>query len=424
MTFISEIPKEKTLDASAALLKEGYLFAQNRCRTFDSNVVQTRLLGKKAILISGKEAAEVFYDTEKFQRKGAVPGRIQKSLFGVNAIQTMDGAPHEHRKLLFLSLMTPPRLERIIELTRRYWEEAAARWEGMEQVVLFDEAQEVLCRAASEWAGVPLREEDVSATAKDYGDMVEAFGAIGDRHAQGRLARMHMERKIEALIEEIRAGKHDVPEETAAHAMAFHKDHEGQLLPARMAAIELINVVRPIVAIGRYVMFSAIALHRYPEYADKVRGGVGEWRRWFVQEVRRYYPFTPLLGAEVKQSFVWDGYFFKEGATVLLDVYGTLHSPSLWEEPDAFRPERFEDWEGSAFDLIPQGGGDDRKGHRCPGEELTIRVMDASLAFLTGGISYQVPEQDLEIDLSRMPALPESRFVMTAVRRRQEALTT
>ena len=32
----------------------------------------------------------------------------------------------------------------------------------------------------------------------------------------------------------------------------------------------------------------------------------------FVQEVRRYYPFTPFLGARVKKDFVWNKCEFKE----------------------------------------------------------------------------------------------------------------
>lgn len=36
---------------------------------------------------------------------------------------------------------------------------------------------------------------------------------------------------------------------------------------------------------------------------------------------------------------------------------------------------------------------------------------------LTRWMTYQVPEQDLRIDLSRMPAGPPRRFVMTEVSR-------
>ncbi|SIE95158.1 Fatty-acid peroxygenase [Mycobacteroides abscessus subsp. abscessus] len=73
----------------------------------------------------------------------------------------------------------------------------------------------------------------------------------------------------------------------------------------------------------------------------------------FVQEVRRFYPFGPFLGAIVRKDFIWNEAEFKEGMLVLLDIYGTNHDPLLWEEPYEFRPERFGNWDGSLFDLIP-----------------------------------------------------------------------
>ncbi|WP_172253757.1 cytochrome P450 [Saccharibacillus deserti] len=421
MTQNEPTPQEHTLDNSLALLKDGYDFIFKRRREMDSDIFQTRLLGQKAICIGGKEAAELFYDTSKFKRSGAIPKRIQKSLFGVDAIQTLDGDAHRHRKALFMSLMSRERLDVFMELLAQEWEAAAHRWEQLEELELFGESQELLYRAACRWAGVPVEEETARQRADDMGDMVEAFGAVGPRHAAGRRARRRTEDWLEGYILDLRAGEVKAPEDTAAYAMAFHRDLQDRELDARMAAIELINIVRPIVAIGRYVVFSAIALHEHPEYRVKLAADEGKYRQWFVQETRRYYPFTPFLGASVIHDFTWQGHEFEEGTMVLLDIYGTTHDPKLWEEPDTFRPERFEHWSGSPFDLIPQGGGDHRGGHRCAGEWLTIDAMAVSLEFMANRLEYEVPEQDLGLSLSRMPALPESRFVMKNVRRKRGA---
>lgn len=89
MTEQQNIPKEETLDHSAALLREGYLFISNRMKKFQSDLFETRVMGKKVVCITGEEAARVFYNTEFFKRKGAAPYRVQQSLFGVNAIQTI-----------------------------------------------------------------------------------------------------------------------------------------------------------------------------------------------------------------------------------------------------------------------------------------------------------------------------------------------
>jgi fatty-acid peroxygenase len=118
----------------------------------------------------------------------------------------------------------------------------------------------------------------------------------------------------------------------------------------------------------------------------------------------------------VRQDFTWKGYDFAQGAWVLLDLYGTNHDPRLWTDPGAFRPDRFRGWQGSGFDLIPQGAGDPAEDHRCPGERPTIELMKEAVRLLTQTMRYDVPAQNLQIDLSRMPAIPESRFVIDHVR--------
>ncbi|PLS17993.1 cytochrome P450 [Bacillus sp. M6-12] len=421
MKTTSEIPREKGLDNSLSLLKEGYLFIQNRCRQFQTDIFQTRLMGEKVICMSGEEAARVFYDNERFQRKGAAPKRVQKTLFGENAIQAMDGEAHKHRKLLFMSLMTPDSIKKLGELTGKHWQARVNNWEQMERVVLFDEAQEILCRVACEWAGVPLKEGEVKQRARDFGAMVDAFGAVGPRHWAGRRARKRAEMWIEEIIEQIRDGKLDASEGTAAYAMARHRGLDGNPLDSRMAAVELINVLRPIVAIATYITFGALALHDQPQYRKMMTDANEHDIAAMVQEIRRFYPFGPFLGARVRNEFTWRENQFRKGELVLLDIYGTNHDPMLWENPDEFRPDRFSDWKGGLFDLIPQGGGDYYKTHRCPGEWVTIEAMKQSMSFLTSEIEYDVPEseQDLSYSLVRMPALPKSGFIISNVRRRK-----
>jgi fatty-acid peroxygenase len=119
------------------------------------------------------------------------------------------------------------------------------------------------------------------------------------------------------------------------------------------------------------------------------------------------------------QAFEWRGHHFAEDTWVLLDLYGTNHDERIWETPEAFRPERFDHWDGSAFNFIPQGGGDYDTNHRCPGEWITIELMKQAVCILTTAMQYEVPEQDLRINLSRMPAMPKSRLIIRHVRPRQ-----
>src|SRR5690606_22981050 len=124
----------------------------------------------------------------------------------------------------------------------------------------------------------------------------------------------------------------------------------------------------------------------------------------------------PAIGGRVRRPFEWHGRRFGEGDWVLLDLYGTNHDPRSWDDPGSFRPDRFRDWSGSAFDLVPQGGGEYEADHRCPGERITIDLLKQATAMLLNVVDYEVPAQDLSIDPARMPASPASGFVIAGVR--------
>lgn len=416
MSNNKQVPQDKSLDKTLALLNEGYLFIKNRVNKYQSDIFETHLLGQKVICMTGEDAAKVFYDSEHFYRNGATPKRVQKTLFGVGAIQSMDGQNHIHRKHLFMSLMTTPQQNQLAKLTMEKLEDSIKVWKEKKQIILFDETKLILCKVACQWAGVSLNESEIKELSEDFGSMVDSFGSVGPRHWKGRRARTKSEERIKTIIEDVRLGKIKAEEGTALHSMAFYKDINGNQLDSHMASIELINVLRPIVAISTYITFLALALHEYPECKEKLLTGDSKELEMFVQEVRRYYPFTPFIGARVKNDFVWNKCEFKKGMLVLLDVYGINHDPKIWDNPDKFCPERFKNREDNLFDFIPQGGGETAKGHRCPGEGITIEIMKATLDFLVNKIEYDVPNQNLSYDLGKIPTFPESGFVMSNIK--------
>ncbi|MFW7342332.1 cytochrome P450 [Pollutimonas sp. H1-120] len=366
--------------------------------------------------MSGEDAASLFYDEERFERTGVAPLRVQETLFGRGGVQGMDDLPHRRRKEMFLSLMSVESIARLADLSDGQWRAYATRWAKRDQVVLFDEACEILCRAVCVWAGVPLAEADVQKRTRDFVAMIEAGAAVGPRHWRGRLARNRTEGWIGGLVNQVRAQSPPSDEGDALQVIARHRDAQGRLLNSELAAVGLINLLRPTVAIAWYVTFAALALYQHPECRARLLTGEAEYREWFVQEVRRYYPFFPAVAARTRKEFDWKGYHFPHGTRVLLDLYGTDHDARLWERPDVFLPERFRHWNRSAFNFVPQGGGEHRTGHRCPGEWITIELMKGAVAFMSAGMHFDVPQQDLRINLSRIPTIPKSRFVIKQVR--------
>lgn len=414
----NSVPKEEGLDHSLSLLREGYLYILNRRQSFQSDIFETRLLGKKAICMGGKEAAAVFYNNSKFKREGVAPNRVAETLFGKKGVQTLDGDAHKHRKQMFMSLMSRERLQILNDIHAKQWEHALDKWQQMEEIELYEETLEIMCRTACEWAGVPVEENEIKKLADDLRAMFESATAVGPSHWAGRHGRNRVEKWVGELIDQVRDGKLSPEEGTALHTFSWHRDLEGNLLESKIAAVEVINILRPIVAISVYINFSALAVHHYPEEREKLRSGDGKLAQMFVQEVRRFYPFFPFAAAEVKEEFTWKNYTFEKGTLTLLDLYGTNHDPSIWENPEVFQPSRFENWDDSPFSFIPQGGGDHYLGHRCAGEWVTIEVMKVSLDYLVNRMTYDVPEQDLSYSKVSIPSLPNSKIIIKNVQRR------
>jgi len=199
--------------------------------------------------------------------------------------------------------------------------------------------------------------------------------------------------------------------------VAHHRDLDGKPLDSRIAAVELLNLLRPTVAVAYFITYAALELLAHPHWCERLRAE-DELLEPFAQEVRRLHAFFPFTAARVRDGFDWQGHHFPAGTRVMLDLWGTNREASRWTDPEAFQPERFVDWPGDAFGFVTQGGGDPAQGHRCPGERLAIELLKLALRMLTREMDYAVPAQDLRIDLSRMPAKPESGLLISDVRPR------
>jgi fatty-acid peroxygenase len=316
---------------------------------------------------------------------------------------------------MFLSLMTPDKLNHLAELTAFHWWAQARKWQSMDSITLLHEAYIPLCAAICEWSGLRLKDNTIRRRAAEFEAMIEGTGSVGPRNWRGHLMRARTERWMRKVIAGIRNGKLRVPKGSAAHVISTFRDRNGQLMDTKSAAVELINVLRPTVANARYIVFAAMALHDHPEWRDKVRASEKNLDA-FVDEVRRFYPFIPFVGGRVLKEFTWRDHRFKKQDWLLFDLYGTNHDPRIWGDPESFSPDRFLSQRFGRYELVSHGAGDRRLTHRCPGEWITVLQMKAVLQLIASEMRYDVPLQDLRIDLARIPARPNSGFVVKNVR--------
>jgi cytochrome P450 len=79
-----------------------------------------------------------------------------------------------------------------------------------------------------------------------------------------------------------------------------------------------------------------------------------------VHEALRLYPPAWMLGREAAETLELGGYRIARGTTIFLTAYVIHRDPRWFEDPDAFRPER---WGGGLLQRIPRyayfpfGGG-------------------------------------------------------------------
>lgn len=405
----------KMRDDTLALLKNPYRFISSRSKDLGKDVFETRVFMQKAYCMTGKDAAELFYNPDYFIRKGAPPEAMRATLFGKGGMQGLDGAEHAHRKTMFMSLMSKENVSELKHLFTEKLRHYLNHWSLKDNIVLYDEFQKVLTETICTWAGIPIDEEDKLRRTKEIVSLFDSAGSKGPAHFLSRISRKNAEDWIENIVMDLRSDGYEPLIKTPIEVIIWHRDEQEELLKPHTAAVEILNLIRPTVAISVYLVFIAHALHSNPDCYEELLMGDEKYAENFINEVRRYYPFFPSVMARVREDFVWRDIEFKKGARAILDLYGINNDPRLWDSPHSFWPERFNFTSLNEFNFVPQGGGNVFKGHRCPGELFTVELMKTALNFFLYEMDYDVPAQNLDIDWARLPAIPQSRFVISNI---------
>ncbi|MGL5927629.1 MAG: cytochrome P450 [Dermatophilaceae bacterium] len=401
-----------------ALALHGYRFStviRRHARPADPDVVPVRFLGRPALLVAGPEGVRFFTDTSVFRRRDATPHVVADVLFGRGAVHGLDGADHEHRKQLFVRATGPAAVVELVTSTGRRWREVLADTPSGRPVTVQRLAEQVIGSAVTAWAGVPASSQSraTPSVVRDLAAEVDGFGVLGPANVAARLARRRTNAWAAAVVEEQRRTG-TAPEGSALAIAAAWTGADGSLLPAEVAGVELQNLLRPTIAVSRFVAFGVLALTLHPQWRTRLReenDGLsfpGRDAMAFAHEVRRLTPFVPLLAARADRDATFHGQPVPRGSRVALDVMFTLRDRRHWHEPQRFDPERFLGGQDLVADaLVPQGGGSVVHGHRCPGEEVTLGILAASLAEIASA-DWRLPPQDLSVALHRVPTAPAS----------------
>ncbi|XP_062213384.1 ent-isokaurene C2/C3-hydroxylase-like [Phragmites australis] len=109
---------------------------------------------------------------------------------------------------------------------------------------------------------------------------------------------------------------------------------------------------------------------------------------WMViNETLRLHPAAPFIARMSQENCQIMGYDIPKGSTVS-NSFAIARDPRYWEDPDKFRPERFEDSNvGVHFEFIPFGAG----RTMCSGALFATTSVRVTLANLLYRFDWELP---------------------------------
>lgn len=117
-----------------------------------------------------------------------------------------------------------------------------------------------------------------------------------------------------------------------------------------------------------------------------------------ILETLRLYPSAPLLVPHASSSNCKvAGYDIPSGTWLFVNAWAIQRDPKVWDEPDAFKPERFESEESKTHHgkFLPFGMG----RRACPGIGLAHLVLSLALGSLIQCFDWERVE-DVAVDMS------------------------
>nr|XP_016509595.1 PREDICTED: cytochrome P450 81D11-like [Nicotiana tabacum] len=114
-----------------------------------------------------------------------------------------------------------------------------------------------------------------------------------------------------------------------------------------------------------------------------------------VNETMRLYPPVPLLLPHFStEDCIVGGYDVPKNTLLFVNAWAIHRDPKVWEEPDKFKPERFEATEGETerfnYKFVPFGMG----RRACPGADMGLRAVSLALGALIQCFDWQIGETE------------------------------
>jgi len=414
------------------LVGETLSFAKNPFRFIEERfavhgrIFRSNVLGRKAVVVAGPEAAGHFIDPNVVMREGAMPPHVQE-IFGGRSLPLLDGEVHSTRKKLVNQAFNRAAMAAYLPIIQQTVERYFRTWSTTGEMRWLDELKrlsiEVICTTVM---GMPPGNE-MDRLREDYGTLTSGFATLpinipGTRYRKALKARDRILDVLRRLVRERR----QTPTDDGLSRMLAAAISSGATLSDDDAALELHHIV-----IAGFIVYAELAsiaqqLLAHADVRQKLAAEIAAkapdgplsletlmtmpYLLQVVNEVKRLCPIVAAVFGKTKAPLQFDGVAVPAGWMVMWAVTPSHVAQSHYSNPTAFDPDRFsperaeEKRHEHAF--APQGAGP-ATGHRCPGLDFATYFMEIFAVVLLRGYDWQIPPQNFEMDYSKTPPEPK-----------------
>src|SRR5918994_1623881 len=315
--------------------------------------------------------------------------KVLEPVVGANSVILLDERAHLSQRKLMLPAFHGEKMQRLSGLMREVTERELARWPRGEPLALHPRLQALTLEIVLH-AVFGLESGERLDALRDRLARILSFGSrpasLIPALQRGKVWREFARRRdeVDALIHETIDERRAAGEGDDVLAMLLEARHEDG---SPMSHVELRDELMTLLVAGHETTASELAwaferLARTPEVLARLTeeldsGADDAYVTATVHETLRRRPVLPNAAPRlVMQPIEVGGWRYEPGVCLLADAYLLHHDPDIYDDPYAFRPERFLHEQPGTYTWIPFGGG----RRRCLGASFAMLEMKIVLS--------------------------------------------
>jgi cytochrome P450 len=334
----------------------------------------------------------------------------QDESFGNEGLLTIDGEKHRQQRRAVQPAFHKKVVEGYATIIEQYTQEMLKTWHAGDTVDLSRAMQELTLRIVSKSLFNIDLSHQLGALGDVFNSMIGSQTSMAedllniriDNPVTGYGKRRAAMRQLDMLIYTLIAQRHDAEYEHNDVLSMLMSAVSGDPEEPQLNEKQIHDHILTFLAAGHEttaitIVWTVYLLSQYPAIREKLLDEIRTvlagraptvediskltYLDWVLNESQRLYPPAWMQLRFVSKEFELDGVHFPVGTLVMLSQWVIQRLPELWEEPEDFRPER---WNPSNGQQVPPGayfpfGGGPRICIGMPFAQLEAKMILATL---------------------------------------------